>query len=216
MSGGAPRRERVEQLTYSPAGDLTERVVYSGDAVAARLTYRYDAKGVRHITSTSRDGVGLGLPATRLRPRENPNAAPVQNPDGTYAFSATAGYTATGRLAEEMVFAGDDPSKGSKLVRNVYKFTAGILPSEMFVFSGAPERTVTRETYTYTPDGRASEVIAYGPSNVLAVRTTYAYEIDSHGNWTKRTETTTLAGAPVVTVRYRTITYDDRPALAPK
>ncbi|HQR37152.1 MAG TPA: hypothetical protein PLF26_02030 [Blastocatellia bacterium] len=215
-SDGAIRRDRLETLTFATSGDLTERVVYSGADVVARLTYHYDDKGYRHISSTSRDGVGLGIPPTRLRPRENPAIVLSQSADGTYAFCATAGYSAGGRLIEERVFAGDDPTKGGMLSRTIYRFNGTVLPSEMLLFAGWPERTVTRETYTYGTDGRLSESFSYGPSNVLPVKTVYTYELDDRGNWITRIETTTLNGVPSVTTRHRTITYFDRPAPVPR
>lgn len=213
---GKPVLEKRETLTYATSGDLVERLVYSGGAVSATLTYSYDAAGVRHITSTTLDGVGNELPSTRLKPSVNPAvAAASRTADGRFAFSATYTYTAGGRIIDERLYAGTDASRSAvPLTWSATRFGAIGLAIERQVFSGSPERRVSRETFTYGDDGRVSESFRYGPGNVLPIKTTYTYKDDAHGNWVERTEAVTIAGQPVVTVRRRTITYFDSSAPA--
>jgi hypothetical protein len=199
----------VETSTYTPDGDLAERVFYVDGGVATRVQFREDAEGVWHATATTPDGMGYGVRGTRLQPREQPPSPFVAAKDGTYAFVIVRAYDSAGRLLNETTYTGDDAKKvGPPLARLVYKYdlAQGRL-QDLTRFYGPSGVPVEKESFVYDENGRVKESIHYRQNNLLPAKRTYAYETDAHGNWTKRTETETLAGAKVVTVTTRAIAY---------
>jgi hypothetical protein len=199
----------VETSTYTPDGDLVERVFYVDGREAARVEFRADAEGFVHATATTPAGMGYGVRGTRLQPLEQPAVPFVAAADGRYAFVIGRAYDSAGRLLNETTYPGDDPKKvGPPLSRLVYKYDAaqGRL-QDLTRFYGQPGVPVEKESFTYDEGGRVRESVHYRQNNLLPARRTYAYETDARGNWTKRTETERLGKASVVTVTTRAITY---------
>jgi hypothetical protein len=200
--------EPVTTSTYTPDGDLLERVYYVGGRVVARADFRTTDGGFRIMTTTAPAGVGFGIRSTKLQPQEEPASPFVAAADGTYTFVLARAYDAAGRLLSEAVHAGSDPKKvGAPIARLTYRYDDKGRISEVSRLYGTPQRAIEKRTYAYDANGYVQESIHYRMINMLPSRSTYAYEFDSHGNWTKRAETQVLKGIPVVTFTTRTITY---------
>ena len=206
--GDPSRVEPVERSTYTRGGSLAERVFYVDGAVVARVVYRDDPSGARYAVSTTPEGMGYGIRGTRLQPREQPAAPFVAAADGTYTFAIVRAFDTAGRLIDETIYAGADPKTSSPLARIVARYDAEGRMSERSRLIGQPGAPVDKETYRYDAGGRLVEAVHYRQGNTMPTRRTFAYEFDAHGNWTKRVETETLDGIPVVTTTTRTITYD--------
>jgi YD repeat-containing protein len=205
-TAGAPAR-KVETVVYDGEGRLVERVVYAAGVEVGRIAYSYDALGRRMIRTATPHGIGLGQWHTRLRPRERASESFVRGEDGMYVFIGLPGYDATGRLLAEVIHAGDDPTKTPPLARVMYRYNPEGRVSERLRFYGMPGAPVDKEVYSYDPEGRVTQAIHYRLSNALPTKRTFAYELDAAGNWTRRTETITLAGRQIVVVSTRTIEY---------
>lgn len=197
----------VEASVYDVDGRLVERVVYATGVETARITYTYDAAGVRHVRASKPDGVGLGQWRTRLRPREQPPTPFERGADGMYAFVAVRAYDTAGRVINEAIHAGAESANRPLLARIIYRYNAQGQLGERLRFYGQPGAPVDKEVYTYGPEGKVVESVHYRLANVLPTKRAFAYESDASGNWTRRTETLTLAGKPVLVVATRTIEY---------
>jgi hypothetical protein len=197
----------VEASVYDVEGRLVERTVYAAGAETARITFTYDALGVRHVRASKPDGIGLGQWHTRLRPREQPPMPFERGADGMYAFVTVRAYDTAGRVINEAIHTGTETANKPLLARVIYRYNPQGQLSERLRFYGMPGAPVDKEVYTYGPDGKVAESVQYRLANVLPTKRTFAYESDASGNWTKRTETLTLAGAPVVVVATRKIEY---------
>lgn len=113
-------------------------------------------------------------------------------------------YDEKKRLIEQATFL----SNGDLLWRSVYKYDGN--QKEKLLYSG--DSFIQRELYILDDKGNEIERTAFKPDGTLVSKTTYAYEFDANGNWTKQRITPNvmddkLRQLDVPRVNVRTITY---------
>lgn len=169
---GAQRR--VESRTYDPDGNLTEKIVYSGDHgqdVLERIVYGSDSAGNRteniYITGSEIPASADGLPA------------PVkedQTSDGSYLYKIQYKYDNQGNRTEEDVYGG----RGALVYKLEYEYNEHQQMVKRQIVQA--DKIINRTSYSYL--NAMIDPITETKNN--GERISYGYAPDFAGNWTQR------------------------------
>lgn len=187
-------RYRVRSRTYDMQGNTIEEILYGGiggtDVVERRLS-RYESDGIQ----ISNSYMGGGIPDPNTNPPVLTGADKTN--DGALITRSVYKYDSLGNVVECSVYRGG----GAFLYRVSYKYDDR---GRRIEWSTGSDKV----SYSYEGNGTLpTSEIRSGGSKV-----TFKYELDSRGNWTKRTELFNgNASANIGQINYRTISYYDSP-----
>ena len=197
---------------YDERGDLQKSEVYSDWMVSLRRTRSYDADGRRldrlyETPSPNRPPPAAPPPGAAAPP------ADVTAEDGATLHLTALRLDASGRVVEEVLYAGAAASEQATLARTTFGYDAKGRVVEQVNFTAAGKRT-TKRVYVRDEAGEVVSERYYGHDDSSPIVTEYRYEKrDANGNWIVRTRTTTYpgGGAPRVVGQreYRTIEYHE-------
>jgi TonB family protein len=208
---GPPRPGRNDD--YDERGDLEDSQVYSDWMVSLRRTRSYDASGNRLDRLYETPAPNRPPPAVPPPGAAAPPPA-VTAEDGAKLHLTVPRFDASGRIVEELLYAGAAPSERALTARIAFGYDAKGRVAEQVNFTAAGKRS-TKRVYVRDESGDVVEERHHGEDDSAPIVTKYRYEKrDANGNWTVRTSTTTYpggGGAPRVVAQreYRTILYHE-------
>lgn len=203
------RREPFEEVSYDSTGDIVSQRFYDGGAPIVTETWKTQPDGSRVIESNAALDGGTGFRLTRLRPQPQVGAPLVKAADGMYTFVRAYGYDANGRVINETIYSGAVIAQPMAFAVSRYVYNQAGQLAEIQRTAAQTNRLLERVAYTYNRQKLIEQEYVYGPENLLLRRFAYSYELDDHGNWTRRTGIQLDDPNGRAEVLVRTITYDD-------
>src|SRR5262245_17570678 len=191
--------------TYDRQGRLTTIVLYPGSCGSEEIRHNcsYDKNGNRleRIDGSKAGGIPIS-------PQKPSTASGGGNQNGSYHSKHGFKYDSKGRISEKSEYSPD----GKLTQKTVYKYDAqNRLVEEAYI---DPDGSLSeKEMISYRGSGLLpSESISIGNNGKPYSKETYSdYEVNSHGDWTKRRGTEEHLNQPnrakTITVITRTIEY---------
>jgi len=220
------KRKFQREVSYDIHGDISEEVSQdSSTALINRHHYAYDQKGNRvqktypgglsNKAVSIRSDITLGHsgPSYDYDDRMVYTQLGITDSDGTITVTWIFQRDDAGNAKVETITYGGDlePHPAFRLAQYKYIYDWRSRVSEMVrvAYDGSVLR---RYVYNYDDTGLIVERTVYKGSNSVISSETYTYEVDSTGNWTKRSATRLVSKngksqAEPEAVTHRTITY---------
>lgn len=177
------------------------RTVYNGimDMV---LIFSYDERGKRSAqTSYEKDGAMSMIFKYSYDAKGNEIEVKVLKGNGQLVKRIFHEYDTAHRLTRIMGF-GEDGS-GEYQVKNQYENEGLLKLSLIYDGTGALDKKVVT---SYLKGGLINEEVGYKSDGTVSSKTSYSYEYDHRGNWTKRTSTQVVTKADAVSSELPNIT----------
>ncbi|HJU93273.1 MAG TPA: hypothetical protein VJ656_10095 [Pyrinomonadaceae bacterium] len=198
---GSRPRKRNSVDTYNEQGNLVRSEFYDDNGnVSAIKVYGYlDGSRVSTVADVEREYNPPPLTTTTALPPGSKKSDP------RFQYRSEFKYDEKKRLTEESTFL----NNGKLWMRTVYKYNANQKEQLDYSDDGSLGQRVV---YTLDDKGNVAQQTVFNETGEARYKTSYTYEFDSNGNWTKQTatrvEVTEGGELPLpTTVCFRTITY---------
>lgn len=188
--------------SYTPKAKTGEQAYFDkADKPTIKKSMLYDDKGkLLELIEYSKDGNRVSSYKYQYDAAGNNTTLTYYKEDGTMGSKTTWVYNAMGKATEMSV---ETPGYANSYKKYVYD-AKGNLTEETWL--DGRKQTTLRFIRTYNDKGNMTEEVKYKGDNTSSFdKTTWQYEYDKQGNWTKKTQYTS-DGADF-NIEKRTIVY---------
>lgn len=180
---GSPAAGSVTAYEYSYKDGVIEKIVERRNGkVVFTLKHKYDSKG--RLVKAESDG-GLFRSITSFNPEKGISEMRLYASTGVLMSRLVTVFNAQGQAVSIKSY------DGSGRLQDEYRFSTGAegqVTKSKWVTPASDKKStlVVNEEFKYDQDGLELEKTAYDEQGNVLYRMGYAYEFDSHGNWTKK------------------------------